>query len=107
MKLSFVLALGFSAITLNGCAVLGGASETLAYEAAPAPTAAPQRLERREAFVPAYGLGRPVALVPCRRGAKITEDCSGANPRHQLGGESSSDEPEASMTEVALVPVSD
>jgi hypothetical protein len=106
MKILFVAGLG---LLLGGCAILDGGAQSTA-DAAPAAaplSRAPSRTAAREIFRPAYGIGRPVALVPCGKGATINDDCVGANTRHQFGGERSVDEDEPALAEAALIPVAE
>mgnify|MGYP001583410236 CR=1 FL=1 len=91
---------------LGGCAVFGGGAETSSVSAresaslsrAPARTAS-------QPFQAAYGIGRPVALVPCSKGATLNDDCVGGNTRHQLGGAGGTEGEEASLAEISLIPV--
>lgn len=104
-----LLLIAGSALLLGGCALFGGGGSTVADarpEAAPI-AASPARTARADAFRPAYGIGRPVALVPCRSGAKISDDCVGGNTRHQLGGEGAAGGEDPALPEVSLIPVAE
>ncbi len=79
---------GFMLLT-GGCAVFSGSEKTAAYTATsptPSPAAAARRAPAAEPFTAAYGVGRPVALIPCSRGAVLTDDCRATNDRHQVSG---------------------
>lgn len=94
-------------LLLGGCALFGGGGSSVA-DARPgsAPAAAPAaRTARAEAFRPAYGIGRPVALVPCGKGATLNDDCALANTRHQLGGAGGIEGEEPSLAEASVIPV--
>ena len=102
MRLIFIAGLG---LLLGGCALFGGGHQRASeLKAAPAPLAA-SRAAAPEVFRPAYATGRPVALVPCRQGVKLTEDCSGANNRHQLGDGNAEGAGEPALTAVSVIPV--
>ena len=103
--MKFLVIAGLSAL-LGGCALFGGGgrvSENAAPEAAPL-SRAPERTAS-QAFRPAYGIGRPVALVPCGKGATLNDDCVGANTRHQLGGAGGTEGEEPSLSEISVIPV--
>lgn len=101
MKLICIAGLG---LLLGGCALFGDNQSSAELKAEPAPRAA-ARTAPTEVFRPAYATGRPVALVPCRQGVKLTEDCSGGNNRHQLGGDSAQGAEETALTAVSVIPV--
>lgn len=102
MKLILIAGLG---LLLGGCALFGGGHQrAAALKSEPAPLAASQSAASG-AFRPAYATGRPVALVPCRQGVKLTEDCSGSNNRHQLGDDPAEDAGEPALTAVSVIPV--
>lgn len=108
MKIIIVAGLG---VMLGGCALLDdGASTQIAGEA-PTRAQAPPVATRTAAapFKAAYGIGRPVALVPCGKGARagINSDCVAGNTRHQLGGGQALEGEEPALTEVTIVPVSE
>ncbi len=84
MKLPILL---LTALALSGCALFGDNSR----EAFAGPSAAAATVERgapAQPFRAAYGIGRPVALVPCGKGARIGDDCSAGVQRHQIASES-------------------
>jgi hypothetical protein len=105
-----LLSLVGTALLLGGCALFsgGGGSNVADSRSEDAPAAAsPARTATAESFRPAYGIGRPVALVPCGRGAKLSDDCAGGNTRHQLGGEGGAEGEAEALSEVSLVPVAE
>lgn len=102
-----ILIISGLSLLLGGCALFGGGESTTAgarSEAAPS-AASPERTARAEAFRPAYGIGRPVALIPCSKGATINDDCVGANTRHQIGGERAAQGDEPALSEISVIPV--
>lgn len=101
-----ILAIFSLSLLLGGCAMFSG-ENTAALDAPNAAPAAisPARTARTEPFRPAYGIGRPVALVPCGAGATINDDCVGANTRHQLGDAGGTEGEESSLAEISLIPV--
>jgi len=73
----------------SGCAIFSGGEESAAYapvSPVTSPSAAARRAPAAEPFTAAYGVGRPVALIPCSRGAVLTDDCRATNDRHQVSG---------------------
>jgi hypothetical protein len=72
--------IAFAALALlGGCALVGGEDRTATARpleaSAPAPTPV--------AFKPAFGVGGPTALAPCRGAAPLAAACRSANGRHQ------------------------
>ncbi|OFX04413.1 MAG: hypothetical protein A3E78_03185 [Alphaproteobacteria bacterium RIFCSPHIGHO2_12_FULL_63_12] len=101
-----ILAIFSLSLLLGGCAMFNDGN-TAAIDAPEASRVAvsPARTARTEPFRPAYGIGRPVALIPCGRGATINDDCVGANTRHQLGDAGGMEGEESSLAEISLIPV--
>jgi hypothetical protein len=98
--------LGIAGLVLltSGCAVFSGSEKSAAYTAtspAVSPAAAARRAPGAETFTAAYGVGRPVALIPCSRGAVLTDDCRAANDRHQVSGGRAVDGEETIFTEAS------
>jgi hypothetical protein len=62
------------------------------------------RKAAREPFTPAFGVGRPVALIPCQKKIALSDDCRSRNERHQVAG-SMPTEDETAPTEVSIAPV--
>ncbi len=103
-RMKFPVIAGLS-LLVGGCALFGGEQSvaTAAPKAAPL-SRAPVRTAS-ETFRPAYATGRPVALVPCAKGATLNDDCVGANTRHQLGDASLASGEEPALAEISAVPV--
>jgi len=95
------------AILMSGCAAFGGGGKSAPLAADAAPLAQAPARTAAETFRPAYGIGRPVALVPCARGATLNDDCVGGETRHQLGGGRVSVGDEPSLSESILKPVAE
>lgn len=100
-----LLSIAGTFLLLGGCAIFGGGAPVTADVSARTETLS--NAPARAAFHPAYGIGRPVALVPCGRGAKLTDDCAGGNTRHQLGGEGAAEGEEEALSEASLVPAAE
>lgn len=93
---------------LGGCALFGGGERSAAVQPEDMRVSSPGgRSATTVAFRPAYGTGGPVALVPCGKGAKLTDECSGGNNRHQLNGDGPQDSDGSVLTEVSLAPASE
>lgn len=103
-----LLLIAGTTVLLGGCALFGDGS-TVADSSSEAALIAvsPARTATATAFRPAYGIGRPVALVPCRSGAKISDDCVAGETRHQLGGEGGTEGEAAALAEASLIPVAE
>lgn len=105
-----LFALTVAALALSGCALFSGGDRASTAESAVAPAplaAAPSRPAARETFRPAFGVGQPVALIPCRGGVAISGDCRNRNDRHQARGDVAADAEQPVFTEAATVPVAD
>jgi hypothetical protein len=105
-----LFALTGAALALSGCALFSGGNRAASAENAvsPAPlAAAPSRPAAREPFRPAFGVGTPVALIPCKGGVEISGDCRNRNDRHQVRGDLGDDVGQPVFTEAATVPASD
>lgn len=88
----------------SGCALFSGNEKSAAYapvSPVTSSTAAARRAPAAEPFTAAYGVGRPVALIPCSRGAALTDDCRATNDRHQVGGERVVEGEETTFTEAS------
>ncbi|NWG91685.1 MAG: hypothetical protein HXY21_04155, partial [Parvularculaceae bacterium] len=85
MRLIVISALALAA---SGCALFSGGENSTA-SLRPALTAAPSSVAgkaAREPFTPAFGIGRPVALIPCQKKIALSDDCRSQNERHQIAG---------------------
>jgi hypothetical protein len=103
--------LGLAGLLLltSSCAIFSGGDKSAAYQpAAPdrTPAAVMRRAPAAEPFEAAYGVGRPVALVPCAEGAGIADDCRAANDRHQISGEREVSAEDDILTETPAVAAS-
>lgn len=104
-----------AALLLGGCALFDGGERPATVAAAVSParttastapsTTAPTRA--KEPFRPAFGIGRPVALVPCANGPALSDDCRNVNERHQRRGDMPAEEESAIFTEASGVPASE
>lgn len=106
-----LLILTGAALVLSGCALFGGGDNSASADRTVASTPlaaapAPARPVAREPFRPAFGVGMPVALVPCKGGVEISGDCRSRNERHQARGDIAEDAEQPVFTEAATVPVS-
>lgn len=95
------------AVAASGCAIFSGSERTAidARAAAPLTAASEPRAARgaeRAAFRPAFGVGRPVALVPCRNKVTLGDDCRSLNDRHQVAGELAEDLDARPLDEASL-----
>ena len=99
MKIPGLIAL---ALLSGGCALFQGeAASEAALIRQPATSPAPTRT----AFRPAFGVGQPVALIPCTGGVAISGDCRNRNDRHQARGDLAEDAEQPVFTEAATVSV--
>lgn len=102
MKIPALIALAF---LCGGCALIdGGGRQAVLEPSAATPARTPARAAA-EPFRAAYGIGRPVALVPCARGATLNDDCAGGETRHQLSGELEAAAAEPLLPEISPTPV--
>ena len=101
-----ILCLAGLAPLLAGCALFSGGERSSAVaERALANVAPPTaRSASAETFRPAFGIGRPVALVPCRRSVALSDDCRSLNDRHQAGGDMPADDEASALTEASTRP---
>lgn len=79
-----IMLVAVAAFALSGCALFEGPERTAAVRIEAAP-AAPQRVAR-EPFRPAFAAGEPVALVPCRGAARLSDGCRSLKTWHEIGG---------------------
>lgn len=101
MRLIVISAFAFAT---SGCALFnGGESPVASREAAPAAESG-FRKAAREPFTPAFGIGRPLALIPCRDTIALSDDCRSQNERHQVAGSMPTAD-ETAPTEVSIAPV--
>ena len=101
MKLIVIFAL---ALATSGCALFSGGERTVAGRGPAAATESASPRAARESFTPAFGIGRPVALIPCQKKVALSDDCRSRNERHQVAASMPSPD-EAAPTEVSVAPV--
>jgi hypothetical protein len=109
MRQVFILSL---ALVASGCAAFGGGDRAAFDSREKQPIASmaqaePARRAERAAFTPAFDVGSPVALVPCRSKATVGGNCRSLNDRHQVSGEISRDLDARPLDEAALRPTGD
>lgn len=96
MKIPGLIAL---ALLSSGCALFQGDA---ASEAALLPQPAASPASTRTAFRPAYATGRPIALVRCRQGSTLNDDCVAGETRHQVGDEDTAPDSGSAVIDVSL-----
>ncbi len=109
MRSIFISALALAA---SGCAMFDGGERSAMSGPASAPVAEqteaqPTRTAARGAFKPAFGIGSPVALVPCRNKVTLGGDCRSLNDRHQVAGDIPADADRGPLAEASIAPVKD
>ncbi len=104
-----ILVVSAIALASSGCALFGRSDQAAFTSPSPEPAPETQVAAKsaRQSFVPAFGVGRPVALVPCRNKVVLSEECRNANERHQTRGEMPAGEEARALTDVSASPVAD
>lgn len=100
-----------AATLLGGCALFDSGDRPVTVSASASPTrvstiATPTR-QAREPFRPAFGIGQPVALVPCAESVALSAECRNLNDRHQRRGDMPEGEEAATFTEASALPISE